>query len=172
MHNSYSSTDMSRWSNHNIYIFEHVSNIHNWFVPPYSSNEPVSHCTSQIHMSMSNCYSWTDLRTSADFDQSLYTALNSIKMEIAPNMISAPHVASSVLYLASPIYSRVEEYSVNTLAPGTSRSDFDKGYLERYLFYVTNDIFNGMEVVATCHLATSCACAAWCGTRLSGCPTL
>jgi hypothetical protein len=57
MHNSYSSTDMSRWSNHNAYIFEHVSNIHNGFVPPYSSTEPASHCTPQTHMLMSNCYS-------------------------------------------------------------------------------------------------------------------
>jgi hypothetical protein len=74
MHNSYSSTDMSRWSNHNAYMFEHVSNIHNGFVPPYSSTEPASHCTPQIHMSMSNYYSRTDLRTLTDFDQSLYTA--------------------------------------------------------------------------------------------------
>jgi hypothetical protein len=34
VHNSYSSTDISRWSNHNAYIFDHVSNIHNEFVPP------------------------------------------------------------------------------------------------------------------------------------------
>jgi hypothetical protein len=74
MHNSYTSTDMSRWSNHNAYMFEHVSNIHNGFVPPYSSTESASHCTPQIHMSMSNYYSRTDLRTLTDFDQSLYTA--------------------------------------------------------------------------------------------------
>jgi hypothetical protein len=57
MHNLYSSTDMSRWSNHNAYIFEHVSNIHNGFAPPYSSTEHASHCTPQTHMPMSNCYS-------------------------------------------------------------------------------------------------------------------
>jgi hypothetical protein len=42
MHNSYSSTDMSRWSNHNAYITEHVSSIHNEYVPPYSSTELAS----------------------------------------------------------------------------------------------------------------------------------
>jgi hypothetical protein len=57
MHNLYSRTDMSRWSSYNAYIFEHVNNIHNGFVPPYSSIEPGSHCTPQIHMSISNCYS-------------------------------------------------------------------------------------------------------------------
>jgi hypothetical protein len=56
-HNSYSSTDMYRWSNHNAYVFEHASNMHNRFVPPYSSTEPTSHYTPQIHMSMSNYYS-------------------------------------------------------------------------------------------------------------------
>jgi hypothetical protein len=56
VHNSYSSTDISRWSNHNAYIFEHVSNIHNEFIPPYSSTEPASHCAPQTHMSMSNYY--------------------------------------------------------------------------------------------------------------------
>jgi hypothetical protein len=50
MHNSYSSTDMSIWDNHNAYITEHVSNIHNGFVPPYSSTEFASHCIPQIHM--------------------------------------------------------------------------------------------------------------------------
>jgi hypothetical protein len=45
VYNSYSSTDMSRWSNHNAYITEHVSNIHNWFMPSYSSTELASHCT-------------------------------------------------------------------------------------------------------------------------------
>jgi hypothetical protein len=67
MHNSYSSTDMSRWSNHNAYIFEHVSNKHNGCVPPYSSTEPASHCTPQTHMPMSNCYSQADMRASANF---------------------------------------------------------------------------------------------------------
>jgi hypothetical protein len=57
MRNSYGSIDMSRWSNHNAYIFDHVSNIHNGYVPLYSSTEPASHCTSQTHMPMSNYYS-------------------------------------------------------------------------------------------------------------------
>jgi hypothetical protein len=74
MHNSYSRNDISRWSNHNAYIFEHVSNIHNRFVPPYSSTEPASHCTSQTHMPMSNCYSRAEMRVLADFGKSLYTA--------------------------------------------------------------------------------------------------
>jgi hypothetical protein len=78
MHNSYISTDMSEWSNYNTYIIEHVSNIHNGFVPPYSLTEPVSHCTPQTHIPMGNCYSRTDMRASADFDQSLYTAPDSI----------------------------------------------------------------------------------------------
>jgi hypothetical protein len=46
VHNSYNSTDMYRWSNHNAYIFEHISNIHNGFVAPYSSTKPASHWTS------------------------------------------------------------------------------------------------------------------------------
>jgi hypothetical protein len=41
MHNSYNSTDMSGLSNHNSYVFEHASNMHNGFVPPYSSTEHV-----------------------------------------------------------------------------------------------------------------------------------
>jgi hypothetical protein len=100
MHNSYNSTDMSRWSNHNAYIFEHVSNIHNGFVPPYSLTELASHCTPQTHMLMSNCY-----RASADFGQSLYTALDAIRIEITPNMVSSPPVASIVFHSASPVYS-------------------------------------------------------------------
>jgi hypothetical protein len=36
IYNSYSSTAMFRWINYNAYIFEHISNIHNGFVPPYS----------------------------------------------------------------------------------------------------------------------------------------
>jgi hypothetical protein len=95
MNNSYSSTDMFRWSNRNAYIFEHVSTIHNGFLPPYSSIEPTSHCIPQTHMSMSNCYSRTNIRALADFGQSLYTALDSIIMEIAPNMVSLQPVASS-----------------------------------------------------------------------------
>jgi hypothetical protein len=49
-------------------------------------------------------------------------------MEIAPNMISAPPVASRAFHSASPIYIWVEEGSKNTLAPGTNRSDIDKGF--------------------------------------------
>jgi hypothetical protein len=105
MHNSYSSIDMSRSSNHNAYIFEHVSNIHNGFVPPYTSIEPASHCTPQTHMPMSNCYSRADMRASTDFDQSLYAAPDLIRMEIAPNMVSSPPVVSSTFHSASPIYS-------------------------------------------------------------------
>jgi hypothetical protein len=86
-------------------MFEHVSNIHNEFVPPYSSTEPASHCTQQIHKLMSNYYSRTDLRTLTDFDQSLYTTPDSIRIEIAPNMVSAPPIMSSVFHLASPVYS-------------------------------------------------------------------
>jgi hypothetical protein len=127
MHNSYSSTDMSRWSNHNADIFEHVSNIRNGFVPPYSSTESASQCTPQTHMSMSNCYSQTDMRASTDFSQSLYTTPDSIRMEIALNMVSLPPIASSVFHSASPIHSRVEESSASTNASSTSRFDIDKG---------------------------------------------
>jgi hypothetical protein len=119
MHNSYSSIDMSRWSNHNAYIFKHVSNTHNGFVPPYSSTKLALHCIPQIHMSMSNCYNRTDMRASIDFGQSLYTALDSIRIEITPNMVSVPPVASSVFHSASPVYSRVEKSSVNTPTPDT-----------------------------------------------------
>jgi hypothetical protein len=127
MYNSYSSTDMSRWGNHNDYITEHVSNIHNGFVPPYSSTELPLHCRPQTHMPMSNCYSRTDMRASIDFGQSLYTAPDSIKMEIAPNMIPTSHVVSSMLHSASPVYSRVEKNSAITHAPVTNRSNSDKG---------------------------------------------
>jgi hypothetical protein len=127
MHNSYSSTDMSRWSNHNTYIFEHVSNIYIEFVPPYSSTEPASHCAPQTHMPMSNYYSRADMRASTNFCQSLYTAPDSIKMKIALNMVSSPPVASSVFHLASPLYGRVEESSPNTSASSTNKSDIDKG---------------------------------------------
>jgi hypothetical protein len=127
IHNSYSSTDRSRWSNHNAYIFEHASNIHNECVPPYSSTEPVSHCAPQTHMPMSINYSRADMRALADFGQSLYTAPDSIRMEIARNIVSSPHIVSSVFHLASPIYSRIEESSANTPASSTNRSDIDKG---------------------------------------------
>jgi hypothetical protein len=120
-------TDMSRWSNHNAYIFEHVSNIHNEFVPPYSSTEPASYCTPQTHLSMSNCYSRADMRASIDFCQSLYATADSIRMEIAPNMALLPPVAFSAFYLDSPIYSRVEKSSANTPASSTNRSDIHKG---------------------------------------------
>jgi hypothetical protein len=105
MHNSYSSTDMSRCSNQNAYIDEHVSNIHNGFMPSYSSTELASHCTLQTHMPMSNYYSQADMRVSADFDQSLYTTSNLIRMEIASNMVSAPPNVSSAFHSASPVYS-------------------------------------------------------------------
>jgi hypothetical protein len=127
MHNSYSSTDMSRWSNYNAYIFEHISNIHNGFIPPYSSTEPVSHCAPQTHMSMSNYYSRADMRALTDFDQSLYTTPYSIRMEIAPNIVSSPPVASNAFHSATPIYSRVEESLANTLTSSTNRSNIDKG---------------------------------------------
>jgi hypothetical protein len=127
MHNSYSSTDMSRWSNHNAYVFEYVSNRHNGFVPPYSSTEPASHYTPQTHMSMSNYYSQADMRASADFGQLLYTAPDSIRIEIASNMVSSQPIASSAFHSASPIYNRVEESSANTPASSTKRSDIDKG---------------------------------------------
>jgi hypothetical protein len=127
VHNSYSSTNMYRWSNHNAYIFEHVSNIHNEFVPSYSSTKPASHCASQTHMPMSNYYSRADMRAPTDFGQSLYTAPDSIRMETAPNMVSSPPVASSVFHSASSIYSRIEESSANTPASSTNRSDIDNG---------------------------------------------
>jgi hypothetical protein len=128
MHNSYISTDMSKSSNHNAYIFEHVSNIHNEFVPPYSSSDPVTHCTPQTHMMMSNCYSRADMRASADFDQLLYAVPYSIRMEVAPNMVSSPPVTSSTFHSASPVYSRVEENSANTPTSSTDRSNIDKGF--------------------------------------------
>jgi hypothetical protein len=67
MHNSYSSTNMSRWSNRNACIFEHANSIHNGFLPPYSSIELASHCTPPTNMPMSNCYSEANMRVSADF---------------------------------------------------------------------------------------------------------
>jgi hypothetical protein len=109
IHNSYSSTDISRWSNHNDYILEHVSNIHNGFVPPYSSTKPASYCTPQTLMLMSNCYSQVDMRALADFDQSLYTAPDSIRMKIAPNIISSPPVASSAFHSASHVITELKK---------------------------------------------------------------
>jgi hypothetical protein len=119
---------MSRWSNHNAYIFEHVSNIHNECVPPYSSTKAASHCVPQTHMPMSNYYSRADIRTPTDFGQSLYTAPNSIRMKIAPNMVSSPPIMSSVFHSASPVYSQIEESLASTLASSTNRSNIDKGY--------------------------------------------
>jgi hypothetical protein len=66
------------------------------------------------------------MRTLTDFDQSLYVAPDSIRMEIAPNMISSPPIASSEFHSASPIYSRVEESSANTPTSSTNRPDIDK----------------------------------------------
>jgi hypothetical protein len=105
MHNSYSSTDISRWSNHNPYIFEYVSNIHNGFVSPYSSTEPAPHCAPQTHMQMSNYYTQDDMRAPTDFGQSLYTTPYSIRMEIVQNMVSSPLVVYSTFHSASPVYS-------------------------------------------------------------------
>jgi hypothetical protein len=67
------------------------------------------------------------MRASADFGQSLYTAPDSIRMLIAPNMVSSQPVASSMFHPASPVYSRVEESSANTPASSTNRSNIDKG---------------------------------------------
>jgi hypothetical protein len=123
MHNSYSSTYMSRWSNHNAYVTEHVSNIHNQYVPPYSSTELASHCTPQTHMTMSNCNSWADMRVLSDFGPSLYTAPDSIRVEIATNMASAPLIESNTFHSASLVYGWVEESLANTPTPGTNRYD-------------------------------------------------
>jgi hypothetical protein len=67
------------------------------------------------------------MRASANFDQSLYAAPDSIRMKISPNMVSSPLVASSAFCLASLVYSRVEESLANTPASSTNRSDIDKG---------------------------------------------
>jgi hypothetical protein len=67
------------------------------------------------------------MRALTDFDQSLYAAPDLIRMEIAPNMVSSPPVASSTFHSASPVYSRDEESSANTPASSTNRSDIDKG---------------------------------------------
>jgi hypothetical protein len=50
-------------------VFEHASNMDNGFVPPYSSTEPISQCTSLTYMPMSNCYSRVDMRALATFGQ-------------------------------------------------------------------------------------------------------
>jgi hypothetical protein len=109
-------------------VSEHVSNIHNGFMPSYSSTELASHCKLQTHMPMSNCYSRADMRASANFGQSLYTTSDSIRMEIAPNMVSAPPGVSSAFHSASPVYSRVEKSSANTPTSSTNGSDVDKGF--------------------------------------------
>jgi hypothetical protein len=67
------------------------------------------------------------MRASADFDQSLYTTPDSIRMEIATNMVSSQPGASSAFHSASLVYSRVEESSANTPASSTNRSDIGKG---------------------------------------------
>jgi hypothetical protein len=67
------------------------------------------------------------MRASADFDQSLYIAPCSIRMEIAPRMVSTLHVVSSTFNSASSMYSQVEDNSANTPIPSTNRSDFDEG---------------------------------------------
>jgi uncharacterized membrane protein YGL010W len=59
------------------------------------------------------------MRALTDFGQSLYIAPYSIRMEIAPNMVSAPHVVSSMFHSISSVYSQVEENSANTHVPGT-----------------------------------------------------
>jgi hypothetical protein len=78
-------------------------------------------------MPMSNYYSRDDMRALANFSQSLYTAPDSIRMEIAANMVSSPPVVSSTFHPASPIYNRVEESSAYTPTSSTNRSDIDKG---------------------------------------------
>jgi hypothetical protein len=67
------------------------------------------------------------MRASTDFDQSLYAAPDSIRMEVASNMISSPPVVSRAFHSASPVYSQVEESSANTPASSTNRSNIDKG---------------------------------------------
>jgi hypothetical protein len=67
------------------------------------------------------------MRASADFSPSLYTAPDSIRMDIAPNMVSSQPIGSSAFHSASPVYSRVEESSTNTPTSSTNSSDIDKG---------------------------------------------
>jgi hypothetical protein len=45
------------------------------------------------------------MKAPANFGQSLYTALDSIRIEIASNMVSSPHVPSSMFHSTSPVYS-------------------------------------------------------------------
>jgi hypothetical protein len=78
-------------------------------------------------MPMSNYYSQADVRALTDFGQLLYTALDSIRMEMTPNMVSSPPITSSAFHSTSPIYSRIEESSANTPASSTNRSNIDKG---------------------------------------------
>jgi hypothetical protein len=66
------------------------------------------------------------MRAPTDFGQSLYTAPNSIRMEIASNMVSSPPVVSSAFHSALVVYSRTEERS-NTTTSSTNTSDIDKG---------------------------------------------
>jgi hypothetical protein len=111
MHNSYGSIDMSRWINHNAYIFEHASNIHNGFVHPYSLTEPASYCTPQIHMPMSNCYSRADTRASADFNHYI---LHQIQLEWRLHRIRFHH---NLLHLAHFIWLLVESKKVQQTHP-------------------------------------------------------
>jgi hypothetical protein len=67
------------------------------------------------------------MRALVDIGQSLYTAPDSIRMEIASNMVSSPPVASSTFHSALLIYSRVEESLANTPTSSTNRSNIDKG---------------------------------------------
>jgi hypothetical protein len=71
----------------------------------YSSIEPTSHCAPQTHMPMSNYYSRANMRAPVDFGQSLYITPDSIRMDIALNMVSSPPIASSMFHSASPVYS-------------------------------------------------------------------
>jgi hypothetical protein len=66
------------------------------------------------------------MRALADFGQSLYTTPDSIRMDIASNMVSSPPVASSMFHSASTVYSRVEESSAITPASSTNRCNMDK----------------------------------------------
>jgi hypothetical protein len=78
-------------------------------------------------MPMSNYYSRADMRALADFGQSLYIAPDSIRIEIAPNMVSSQPFTSGTFHLASHVYSQIEESSANTPASSTNMSDIDKG---------------------------------------------
>jgi hypothetical protein len=43
------------------------------------------------------------MRASTDFSQSLYTTPDSIRMQIAPNLVSLPPIASSSFHSSSPV---------------------------------------------------------------------